>query len=172
MRIGLITDTHVSSAKDKLPRELALLLKGVDLILHAGDIYIWDVLDWLETIAPVLASRGNGDWRLDERHSSRRDPRLKESHVISAEGVRIGLIHYFPLPGEPRWAKIQELMELNFGCLVDVIVCGDTHKAMVTTLDGILLVNPGWAWDSGTVGILEVNQGKAEAQLVPFWCSM
>jgi putative phosphoesterase len=168
MRIGLITDTHVSSAEEELPREIALLFKEVDLILHAGDIYILEVLDWLETIAPVLAAHGNGDWQLDERHSSRRDPRLRESHVISAEGVTIGLVHYFPLPGDPRWANIQGLMELNFGSLVNVIVCGDTHEAMVTTQDGILLVNSGGAWGHGTLGILEVNQGKAEAQLLRF----
>jgi len=168
VRIGLITDTHVSSAKEELPRQAALFFKGVDLILHAGDIYIWEVLDWLETIAPVLAARGNGDWRLDERHGSRRDSRVRESHVISAEGVTIGLIHHMPLPGDHRWTNIQELMELSFGCLVDVIVCGDTHEAIVTNQDGILLVNPGWPWRPGTVGILEVNQGKAEAQLLRF----
>ncbi len=166
MRIGVITDTHISSANNKLPPRIALAFKGVDLILHAGDICIWEVLDWLETLAPVLAARGNGDWRLDETHSSHRDPRLKESHIISAEGVTVGLIHYLPLPGDPRWANIQELMEHNFGCLVDVTVSGDTNEAMVTTQDGILLINAGWAWGSGTVGILEVNQGKSEAQLL------
>ena len=61
MRIGLISDTHVPEAGEQLPGEVFDLLAGVDMVMHAGDMHIIDVLDWLEVIAPVLGARGNGD---------------------------------------------------------------------------------------------------------------
>ena len=55
-RIGLISDTH------GLVRPAALAaLKGSELIIHAGDIGKPEVLAALETIAPVIAIRGNND---------------------------------------------------------------------------------------------------------------
>jgi len=54
--IGVISDTH------GLVRPQVLeILKGVELIIHAGDIGERDVLKALETIAPVKAVRGNND---------------------------------------------------------------------------------------------------------------
>ena len=54
--IGLISDTH------GLMRESALkALRGVDRILHAGDVGTPDVLDRLRVIAPVNAVAGNVD---------------------------------------------------------------------------------------------------------------
>ena len=61
MRIGLISDTHVPEAGEQLPGEVFDLLAGVDMVMHAGDMHIIDVLDWLEVIAPVVGARGNGD---------------------------------------------------------------------------------------------------------------
>jgi hypothetical protein len=61
MRIGVISDTHVPVRARALPGEVFEIFAGVDLILHAGDLITFDVLDELETIAPVLAVYGNVD---------------------------------------------------------------------------------------------------------------
>lgn len=54
--IGIISDTH------GLVRPQVLeALTGAELIIHAGDIGNSDVLKTLETIAPVIAVRGNND---------------------------------------------------------------------------------------------------------------
>ena len=37
-------------------------LRGVDLIMHAGDRHDPIVLDWLERLAPVMAVSGKGDY--------------------------------------------------------------------------------------------------------------
>ncbi|MSQ13133.1 MAG: hypothetical protein EXR47_03135 [Dehalococcoidia bacterium] len=42
-------------AMSEMPTQLARAFAGVDLILHAGDIYGASCLDWLQRIAPVLA---------------------------------------------------------------------------------------------------------------------
>ena len=61
MRIGLISDTHIPDHADELPEQLKDAFRGVELILHAGDIYTIPVLDELEIIAPVLAAEGDDD---------------------------------------------------------------------------------------------------------------
>ena len=55
-RIGVISDTH------SLVRPEALAaLRGVEHIVHAGDIGSAQVLNALREIAPVTAVRGNND---------------------------------------------------------------------------------------------------------------
>ena len=61
MRIGLVADTHIPGAAAELPEQVAQAFRGVDLILHGGDIYTPSVLDELERIAPVLAAKGDDD---------------------------------------------------------------------------------------------------------------
>lgn len=175
MRIGLISDTHVPEAGPELPPQVYEALRGVDLILHAGDMHIIDVLDWLEDIAPVFAARGNGDYA---SHSSihrpgvPEDPRVKEAHVLDLEGVRVGLIHGFALPAEVPWRTQEELLAMYFGGPVDVVVCGDTHEARIDMEPNLLVVNPGSPTlpgqirALGTVGFLEIQGGKAEASLL------
>ena len=57
MIVGVISDTHNPSVGVLPPPEVAIAFQGVNVILHAGDIYVPSCLDWLEAIAPVYASR-------------------------------------------------------------------------------------------------------------------
>src|SRR5947209_9590162 len=59
MLIGLIADTH-----GYLDPRVPPALKGVQLILHAGDIGAEGVLVALASIAPVTAVAGNNDANL------------------------------------------------------------------------------------------------------------
>ena len=81
VRVGVISDTH------GLVRPQALeALRGCDSLLHAGDICSRDVLDALESIAPVAAVRGNNDidfWARD----------LPEDVTVEIDGVRIHVVH-------------------------------------------------------------------------------
>ncbi len=174
MRIGLISDTHVPEAGERMPGEVFDLLAGVDMVMHGGDMHIIDVLDWLEVIAPVIGARGNGDGDGFRPPFPDDDPRVKHAQVIEAEGVSIGLIHGFPLPEETPWITTEALMERNFGRSVDVIVCGDTHIAHVErTESGVLIVNPGSPAlprnirEPGHVGILTIEDGQATAEILP-----
>src|SRR4029078_11836792 len=54
MRVGVISDTHGL----RRPEAIAAL-RGSDLIVHAGDIGRWDVLELLRDLAPTHAVRGN-----------------------------------------------------------------------------------------------------------------
>ncbi len=54
--VGVISDTH-----GLIRPEALAALKGVELIIHGGDIGKAEVLHALSTIAPVYAIRGNND---------------------------------------------------------------------------------------------------------------
>ena len=81
MRIGVISDTHTPGAAKEPPSEIVQAFEGVDLILHAGDIYIASCLDWLERIAPVMAVE------LGSQAHFNGDPRVAEKRVFELEGI-------------------------------------------------------------------------------------
>ena len=56
MRIGLISDTHIPVAQKELWPQVYEALRGVDLIMHGGDLMVPEVIDWLEEVAPVMAA--------------------------------------------------------------------------------------------------------------------
>ena len=86
MRIGVIADTH-----GKVLPEVHDAFAGVSLILHAGDIGGDAVLAELETIARVIAVRGNTDMDLAP-------PLFPDTRRLTLEGGR-----YLPLPrARPR----------------------------------------------------------------------
>jgi putative phosphoesterase len=171
MRIGLIGDTHYPEA-GPLWDEAYDALRGVDLILHAGDLHVPDVLDWLEQRcdAPVLAVRGNGDDGSGGRPLCPEDPRMKPVQLVHAEGLRIGMVHDATLPEWPPHRTLETIMDHYFDGRVDVFVHGDTHVPEVEAMRGVLLVNPGsptfprnLTRRLGTVAFLDIEGGVPRA---------
>ncbi len=110
MRVGLLSDTHIPKAEKELPPELMEASRGVDLILHAGDIYITSVLDDLERIAPVLAARGD-----DDHGDTLTDQRVKEKHILELEGKTLWLIHERPFYLMSPWRQNTGLRPITGG---------------------------------------------------------
>jgi putative phosphoesterase len=167
MRIGLISDTHIPEACDHLPERVFEVFSGVDLVMHAGDVYVNRILDELAQIAPVIAALGNGDEGLDG-HQFRLapDPRVSFAHLIEVENLRIGLAHALPTPDETSEEVFSNAMQMHFGGPVDVLVQGHSHLEGVVRFGSTLVVNPGSATlprnlvgVPGTVGILDVAPG-------------
>ncbi|MBI2854137.1 MAG: metallophosphoesterase family protein [Chloroflexi bacterium] len=169
MRIGLVTDTHIPDVARALPPELLQLFKGVDLILHAGDIYSLSVLDDLENIAPVKAARGD-----DDLLSTLNDPRVKEKHVLSLCGKIVWLAHDPPYYLSKYWLpKVPNADDAPTGSeRPDIVVFGHEHTVTVREHNGILFVNSGsatflrYSYGKGTAGILEIDSGEARANVV------
>ena len=194
MRIGLISDTHIPTAgrgpstglRTGLWPQVYDALRGVDLIMHAGDLHDPVVLDWLEALAPVMAVSGNGDWGGWQRTEPPSDPRLRESRVLTLDApskgspagqaghnLRIGLVHDLPLPESPPQRTLEGLMRHFFGGPVDVIVRGSTHVAGIATLKGVLIVNPGsptfpnhQSLRLGTIGYLDIDDGRVRPSIL------
>jgi putative phosphoesterase len=169
IRFGLISDTHIPEAGQKLWDEVYESLRGVDVILHNGDMHDVVVLDWLEEVAPVIAVRGNGDDGSSGRPVAPVDPRLAHNQVLDVDGLRIGMTHDFShldLPG----SSFDERMQRHWDGPVNIVVGGDTHTPLVVTTYGVLIVNSGSPMyprnlqtQLGTVGFMEIRNGRVDA---------
>jgi putative phosphoesterase len=149
--IGLISDTH-----GLLRPAVHEALKGVGLILHAGDVGGSAILDELRLIAPVRAVFGNTD--------PPGDAELAEKIVMTVDNVTLHVSHGHEC-GSPTPERLAERYD------ADVVVYGHTHKALVTRLGGRLFVNPGAAGPrrfslAPSVGRLTISGGSAEVEIV------
>lgn len=163
MKIGLISDTHIPESFPELPEPIMRGLAGSDLIFHAGDLHITEVLDQLESLAPVICSRGNGDREI------KGDQRIHPSYLLEVHGVTIGLVHELLHPYLP----LSEAVDRDFGRHVDIIVSGHTHMLGIQRVDRSVLVNPGSATypfnldrQIGTIGLLDVTDTEITIRLV------
>lgn len=167
MRIGLLADTHIPEARKGLPAELKEAFRGVELILHAGDIYIHSVLDDLERIAPVLAAQGDDDFG-----ATLADRRVKAKHILQLEGRTIWLVHSRPLYLTSRWWHNRNSSGQDEHDHPDIIVFGHEHRTVVEQVYDMLFVNSGsptflnYCRGLGTVGILDINSGKVDVRIL------
>jgi putative phosphoesterase len=170
MRIGLISDTHVPWVESAIPPQVLEALRGVDLILHAGDIYSHVVLDYLERIAPVLAALGDDDYPTD-------DKRIQQRHILHLEGLTIWLLHegpHFPISAEwlPFWLKHKYLPGEDGKERPDIIISGHEHRTFIDHIGDVLHINSGSATylnyerGPGTLGILDIENGKTDARII------
>ena len=147
MRIGVVADTHVGEALPELPRRVLELLRGVDLILHAGDLTDRSVIRELSRIAPVHAVQGDHD--LDGGIV------LPRALVVRAGGHRIGLTHgrrtrLIELPaavasllaGRTVLLGFHRSIRRRFG-RVDCVVYGHLHIPHRGWRRGVLYFSPG-----------------------------
>ena len=142
----MISDTH-----GHLRPEVFEALRGVDRVLHAGDVQDPDHLTDLGAIAPVTAVYGNVDG-----HDVRAG--VTEQVELDVAGVRVAMIHGHQVhPDYPRLlARFPDAR---------VIVHGHTHVPRCEPFGNVLLVNPGAAGlaqkgHPPSVAILEVTDAR------------
>jgi hypothetical protein len=150
-RVGLISDTH-----GRIRPQALDALAGCSLILHAGDVGGGRVLEALRTIAPVHAVRGN----VDDPY----EPGLHDRLDLDVDGCRLHVVHGHQL-GTPTPERLATAVR------ADVIVFGHTHRPVVESVRGQLVVNPGSAGPSRfglpvSIAILTVSGGRADARIV------
>ena len=120
--VGVISDTH-GLLRDGVPE----IFKGVEMIVHAGDIGGRSILHALEKIAPVTAVRGNMDSGIIAAF-------LNEAETFSFGGFSFHVRH--------------DLLKLNIDPAasgVDMVITGHTHLPELKTENGVLYLNPGSA---------------------------
>lgn len=150
LAIAVVADTHVPDRFEHLHPHLLPALSDYqpDLILHAGDICIPEVLKTLATVAPVVAVRGNRDWAFQNT--------LPWQREFTLGGVTVALMH-----GHGSWRtyvldKWQYLFNgyqleryrqrlLTLAPTAKVIVFGHTHRPVAEWYEGRLFFNPGSA---------------------------
>lgn len=147
--VGVVSDTH-----GLLRPEVSETLRGVELILHAGDVGSEAVLLGLRELAPVVAVRGNTD----------HGPVVGElplREVLDVDGVTIIVVH------------ILEDLDLDPAAVgASVVVSGHTHAPSSESRRGITYLNPGSAGPRRlslpvSVARLTIDRGEVSVRLVP-----
>jgi putative phosphoesterase len=148
MKIGVVSDTH-----GLLRPELVPALKGVDQILHLGDVGNIAILDDLRQIAPVTPIRGNVD-----REGACAN--LPETEVVLIEGHYIYMLHDVKtLHLDPAAAKFS------------AVLSGHTHVPNYVTKKGVLYFNPGSCGPRRfdlpvTIGFLKIKDNELKPEIV------
>lgn len=158
MLLGVISDTHIPERASKIPETVFKIFEGTDMILHAGDLVSYEVLEELESIATTRCVQGN----MDRVYGAK----LPKRDIITIEGIKIGLNH-----GEvyPR-GDTQQLKYIAMEMDVKVLITGHTHWAFIKEVDGILLLNPGSPTvprlSDPSVMLIEIEDQKLDARII------
>jgi putative phosphoesterase len=151
--VVVLSDTHIRrGGKRRLPDAAYGFLDRADVVLHAGDIVVGEVLDELRGFAPVHAVLGNNDHELVGL--------LPETQVVDVGGVRIGMVHDSG-PSTARAGRMRRRFPE-----ADVVVFGHSHIPWDQAgVDGQLLFNPGSpterrAQRHHTLGTIELVDGR------------
>ena len=152
------SDTHIRrGGTRRLPDAAYAHLESADVILHAGDILVAEVLDELRGFAPVHAVLGNNDAELFGV--------LPETESLVLDGVRIDMIHDSG-PTAGRSGR----MHRRFPD-ADVVVFGHSHIPWDDEgVDGQRLFNPGSPTErrsqpNHTLGTLDLDGGRVVTRI-------
>jgi len=146
--LGVISDTH-----GLLRPEAVEALRGVDLIVHAGDVGEERVLEALQGVAPVRAVRGNVD------HGALA-ARLPATDLVEWAGLQLYVLHDVGrLDLDPATAGVA------------AVISGHSHRPELEERGGVLFLNPGSAGPRRfalpvSVGRLVLEGGQLRGELI------
>jgi putative phosphoesterase len=120
--IGVISDTH-----GLLRPEAIEALRGVEHILHAGDVGNPAILDALRAIAPVTAIGGNIDVHGPCSH-------LPPTEIVALQGHTFYMVHD------------RQMLDLDPAAAgFSAVISGHSHQPLIEWRRGVLYMNPGSA---------------------------
>jgi putative phosphoesterase len=159
MRVAVLSDTHAPRFWKGCPPAVAEQLRGVDLILHAGDVCTSAVLVELSTYAPVKAVAGNNDGPDVTAWGA---PDVLE---FDLDGVPVAMTHDSG-PAKGRTARLRRRFPA-----AELVVFGHSHIPWDVVADGQRSFNPGSPTDRrrqphGTMGLIVVDGGRLRSAQV------
>ncbi|WP_028581151.1 metallophosphoesterase family protein [Desulfogranum japonicum] len=138
LRIGILSDTHLSRPDSLFLKKIRHCFKDCSVIVHAGDLTDTSLLDAF-TGKDLYAVHGNMCSR--ELHT-----RLQRTLSFSLGNFTFGLTHGDGL-GYDIEAGLWDLFPD-----ADCVIYGHTHRPVCHTVAGRLIVNPGSFRDTGQFG--------------------
>ena len=152
MKIGVLSDTHITRGADNFPQKVIERLSSVDAIIHAGDYQDISVVETLTELKDFYGVCGNMD-------PGRVRTVLPEKRIVELNGFKIGITHGWGAPNgiESRVKSCFSEDDLN------AIVFGHSHIPCNQIIDNILFFNPGSPTDKRhaeyfSMGILTLNR--------------
>ncbi len=131
MEIAIISDTHMPRGWRRLPASCVELLRGADLIVHAGDFIAMSVLEELRGYGELVGVHGNVD-DADVRAA------LPATAIIDAGGAQLAVVHDAG-PARGRIARLRSRFPD-----ADAVVFGHSHIPLhERSPDGFQIFNPG-----------------------------
>lgn len=167
LRLLFVADTHVPTRSRALPAQVWRAVEEADVVFHAGDWQVPEVVDALESRARRLV----GVWGNNDGEQLRR--RLPETARVELGGVRFAMTH------ETGAARGREQRMAAAFPEDDVLVFGHSHipwdtvAGQGTANPGLRLLNPGSPTDRRrqpqcTLMTALVGEGRlTEVRLVP-----
>ena len=156
LSVVVVSDTHGPSRWKGVPPGILGDLRAADLILHAGDVSVPDVLDELAVFAPVHVVMGNTDGSGVQRWGAR--PTLD----LDLDGLRVGMIHDSGAT-QGRGRRLRAMFPD-----ADLVVFGHSHIPADVVDDGLRVFNPGSLTDPRaqsppSYGVLTIAVGELRA---------
>ena len=132
MRIGVLSDTHLSHLTQAFIEFVENRFGDCQLLVHTGDFTTPEVYYYLrDTLSKnFVAVHGNMD--PPELRSL-----LRDKLIVNVEGVKIGVIHGW---GPRGGLRQRVLSRFEF---VDILIYGHSHEPFADWIDGVFLINPG-----------------------------
>jgi putative phosphoesterase len=152
MKLGLISDTH-----NHFDPRVVEIFKGVDHILHAGDIgRPWLIME-LEKIAPTTVVIGNTDSLMS----------VRETEIETLGGKKF-LVTHIVNPQALTPSQMEQIQSEK----PDVVMFGHTHKPFWKQVGNLHFLNPGYAGQSRfgmerSVAVMEIAEDKMTVKFVP-----
>ena len=147
MQTRVIAEPH-----SKMRPQALEVLKGSDLILHAGDVGRDEVLEALEALAPVVAIRGNID-------KTGRAASLPDVQALEFLGQAFYMLHDV------------KTLDIDPQGRYRVVIAGHSHKPRNEWIGDVLYFNPGGAGPRRftlpiTVGRLQVSEDGVVGEII------
>jgi predicted phosphodiesterase len=141
-RLGVIGDTQGRYSVEDLLARVEPAFAEVDEIWHAGDWQHPEVLEGLQRLKPLTVVNGNAP----------DDPRYPERVVREIDGLRIGMVHRPPSPGED-WLRG-----------IGVCIHGHTHRWRDEVVGAVRFINVStatgaWFSRDRSAGIMTIDRG-------------
>lgn len=159
IKIGILSDTHISKDLDKINELLKKHFCDVDAIIHAGDYKNSKVIELIKQNKKFIGVWGNNDGNAVKEL-------VKEKEVVNINGYKIGIYHGH---GENK-STIDKAYDIFKDNKVDIIIFGHSHLPIIKTMNKTVMLNPGSPtskrkerWYS--IIILELEKNYINAQI-------
>jgi putative phosphoesterase len=163
MRIGIISDTHLSSLTGDFITLVKERFSECDMVVHAGDFTSPEVYWYLneQTSGNLMAVCGNMD-----------PPELRkllpERMIFEKSGIKFGLIHGWGGPHDLEQRIARRFSDEGVNC----IIYGHSHNGVSHKRDDILFFNPGSPTDRyhakmNSIGYVTIENGEIFGEIVP-----